>query len=351
MPNDLKNPGALIDTRTDSEKETDVTFPEIVSAVEPVIWVEKPQSTWRKFPIADQDSSSSCVAQTLRHLYGIYMFLRTGVWISLSASHIYQRRVNKPSAGMSGVDAFEIARRGTTLDQFAPSESMTDAQMDSVQVIPFMEEVGKIFKLGNYAVVSPTDIDTVASIIQKTGKGVMVWFYFTYPEWTNVPTVINSTLDLRASKTLRHSVTAVDFTLWQGKKALIIDDSWGLNAAMQGQRIITEDFFIQRNWFAAHFQNFAFEQMGDKPVHIFNEDLSFSSSFTPSNPDVVALQDVLKWEQLLPSNVASTGYYGALTAQAVLLFRSKYSISSATDVLGHSVGPLTRAKLNQLYSN
>lgn len=351
MPEELNNPGVLLDTRPEVEKEKDYKFAEIVAAVEPVDWIEKPQSDWRKFPIANQNGSGSCVAQTLRKLYSIYIFLKTGVWVSLSASHIYQRRANRPAAGMSGTDAFEIARRGTTLEQFVASENMTDSQMDSAKVLPFMEEVGKIFKIGNYTVVSPTDIDTVASIIQKTGKGVMVWFYFQGNEWTNVPTVLNPGLSLNAPSTLRHSVTAVDYTLYQGKKALIIDDSWGLVAAMQGQRVITEDFFSKRNWFAAHFQNFAFEQVDDKPHYTFNRDLKFSTIVVPGDPDVMALQDILKWEQLFPSNVASSGYYGALTAKAVLAFRAKYNISSASDPLGRSVGPLTREKLNQLYSN
>lgn len=341
----LNNPGALLDTRSEEEKAKDYTFSEIVSAVEPVIWKEKPQSEWRKFPIFSQDGSTSCVAQTLRKLYGVYFWLKTGVWVDISASHIFQRRQNRPAQGMAGVDAFEIARKGTTLEQFAPSENMTDAQMDSVKVIPFMEKIGEIFKLGQYVTVSPTDIDTIASIIQKTGKAVMVWFYFKYPEWTNVPTT-QGNLELYASSTLRHSVAAVDFTLYKNQKALIIDDSWGLDKAMNGQRIITEDFFNKRNFFAAHFQNFAFEEVAIvKPIHKFDKDLKFGQT----NGDIVKLQDILKYEGLFATNVASSGYYGTVTSKAVLAFRAKRGVGSTNDPLGNSVGPLTRAKLNELY--
>lgn len=329
--NDLPNPGALEDTRTDAEKAKDYHFSEIVSAIEPVVWVEKPQASWRKFPIFSQNGSGSCVAMTLRKLYGVYLWLKTGVWVDLSASHIYQRRVNRPAAGMGGTDAFDIAQKGTTLEQFAPSENLSDSQMDSVNVIPFMEKIGETFKLGAYVTVSPTDIDTIASIIQKTGKAVMVWFYFANDEWTDVPTIKYPNLDRYLPSTAKHSLAAVDFTLYQGKKALIIDDSWGLAYAMNGQRVITEDFFIARNFFAAHFQNFAFEQVDVKPHY---------------TETIISLQDCLKSEGLFPTNVVSSGVYGPITIKAVNAFQVKYGL----DPVGTStVGPLTKAKLHLLY--
>lgn len=345
----LQNPGALLDMRSEEEKAQDYHFSEIVSAVEPVNWIEKPQSQWRKFPIFSQNGSGSCVAQTLRKLLGIYVWIRTGVWVDLSASHIYQRRANRPAPGMAGTDAFSIGQKGTTLEQFAPSENMTDAQMDSVNVIPFMQKIGESFKLGAYITVSPTDIDTIASIIQKTGKGVMVWFYFDNSgEWIDVPEVHNPNLDLYASTTNRHSVTAVDFTLYKGKKALIIDDSWGLARAMNGQRVITEDFFKARNFFAAHFQNFAFEQVTEKPKHTFTKPFEFGSR----SDDVKALQDILKYENLYPTNTESTGYYGTITAAGVLKWQTQHAVAPASEITplaGRRVGAKTIAALNQIY--
>lgn len=344
----LPNPGVLLDLRSPEEKAKDYRFAEIVSAIEPVNWIEKPQNTWRKFPIFNQNGSGSCVAQTLRKLYGVYIWLNTGVYVDISASHIYQRRSNKPGTGMSGTNAFDIAQKGTTLEQFAPSEKMNDAQMDNIKVLPFMEKIGETFKLGTYITVSPTDIDTVASIIQKTGKAVMVWFYFTYPEWTNTPTVLDPNLNLSAPSTLRHSVAAVDFTLVNGKKALIIDESWGLGTALDGQRIITEDFFKARNWFAAHFQNFAFEQVSEKPKYTFTTPLEFGST----SADVKALQNILKYENLYPTNVESTGYYGSITAAGVLKWQTQHNVAPASELVplaGRRVGTKTVTALNQIY--
>ena len=88
--------GALIDVRPEEEKENDYHFGEIVAAANPVSWVEKPQSAWRKFPIFNQDGSGSCVAQTLAKLLGILYWLKNQLYVHFSATHIYQRRSNKP---------------------------------------------------------------------------------------------------------------------------------------------------------------------------------------------------------------------------------------------------------------
>jgi hypothetical protein len=345
-----KGTGALLDERPEEEKIKDYKFEEIVSQANPVDWREKPQNEWRKFPIFNQNGSGSCVAQTLAKLLGIMYWLKNGNYVHFSATHIYQRRINKPSSGMSGVDALDIARKGVTLEVLAPSQNMTDEQMDAMPIENYKQEVGQIFRIGNYVILPIKDIETVASVIQTTGKGVMVWFYFKFDEWTNEPEIKYPDLDLRGAGTARHSVTAVDYTIWKGKKALIIEDSWGLNYGYNGQRIITEDFYKARNFFAAYPINFQFEE-GEitKPKYNFTKDLKFGET----SDDIKALQNILKYEGLFPLNAESTGYYGSITAKGVLNFQKKYQIASDAelDALGgRIVGPKTRSKLNELYS-
>lgn len=349
---DLKS-GALLDERTEEEKRTDFNFNELVSAPAPVVWVEKAPSDWRSFPIFDQGNSNSCVAQTLKKMLGVRVWLDTNVFVPLSASHIYQRRKNRPAGGMGSPNAFEIVQQGTTLEEFAPSENLSDAQMDNIQVKPFMGKIGEIFKIGAYITLPTKDIELIASTIQQTGKAVMVWFYFssgkTPKEWVDVPTIQYPSLGLSdASGIARHSVAAVDWTLYKGKKALIIEDSWGKDTAINGRRIITEDFFVKRNWFAAYFMNFAFEEQSTpKPHHTFLVDLSFGNT----SSEVVVLQDILKYEGLFPTNVESTGYYGAVTQQSVEKFQVKYGIAQAGNPGFGRCGPVTRAKLTELYGN
>lgn len=366
--------GAAIDTRPPEEQQKDYLFEEIVASTAPVDWKEKTFEEMRQFPIFDQNGSGSCVAQTAKKMLGAYVQLKTGKWVTLSASHIYQRRKNRPDGGMNGIDCFEIMRKGTTLAEFAPDEHMSDKEMDTIEVNSFEGKVGEAFKIGNYVTIGEKSIDTIASIIQKTEKVVMVWFYFKHDEWTAIPTVKYPDLDLNGSTTSRHSVAATDFTiiskktapknpeLW-GKKALLIDDSWGPRVGNKaGRRLITEDFFNARNWFRAYFVNFSFEDQAQpvptptptptptpgKPRYTFTRDLEFSATYSV-DPDVKALQDCLRYEGCFPANSQSTGYFGSVTKTAVQKFQVKYGITGPDKAGYGRVGPVTRVKLNELY--
>lgn len=355
--------GALVDERPEAEKERDYTFEEIVAAVNPVNWVEKARDQWRKFPIFNQDGSGSCVAQTEAKELGIMRWLKDKIYVHFSATDIYQRRANRPSGGMAAVDARNIVRKGTTLEVLAPSQAMTDQLMDSAVVEDYKRKVGEVFAVPNFVEITQRTIDTIASVIQTSGKGVMVWFYFDYNEWTDVPEVKNTGLSLYAASTNRHSVTAVDFTLYNGKKALIIEDSWGPQFGLQGQRVITEDFFKARCWYAGYLVNFQFDDQTQpkpepqpepkpapaKPRYTFTKLIEFGTR----SADVTALQNILKYEGLFPTNVSSTGYYGAVTAKAVYHFQVKYSVAPKAELdtlQGRRAGPKTVAKLNALYS-
>ena len=355
----------VYDDRPEAAKHKDYSFLETVAAAAPVNWTEKPQSAWRKFAIFNQNGSGSCVAQTMRKLLGVLHFIKHGVFLVFSGTHIYQRRANKPAQGMGGDDVFQIAQQGTTLNEFSPSDGLTDQQMDGTVIEQYKQDVGKVFKIINYLKLPIGDIETVASVIQQTGKAVMVWFYWELDELTATPAVKNASLTLESAPG-RHSVAAVDFTLYGGKKALIIEDSWGESAGLNGQRVIDEDFFKARNYFAAYPMNFTFDEPEadpQKPVHNFTENLEFipldskgqiadAKKNSAQQAEVAALQDILKYEGLFPSNTASTGYYGAITAKAVYQFQVKYQVAPADELdqlQGKIVGPKTIKVLNQKY--
>ena len=339
--------GANVDTRSDESKAKDYQFKELVTSAAPVNWVDKPKDQWRSFPIFSQDGSGSCVAQSMAKMMGIIYWLKNNVYVHYSATHLFQRRANKPQSGMAGVDAFKIAQEGVTLEVLTPSQNMTDQQMDATQIEQYKKEVGEVFKIGNYIMLPVGDIETVASVLQVTKKPVMVWFYFDKSEWNNIPIIKNSDLNIGAIKTHRHSVVAVDATLYNGKKALIIEDSWGTWNGFTGQRIITEDFYKARNFFVAYTMNFEFDEIpANKPNHIFYGTMDFGQR----SDEIKVLQDILKYEQLFPLNVESTGYFGSITQKAVKEFQQRYKIASVGVPGFGRVGPLTRDQLNRLYS-
>lgn len=347
-----KGTGALIDTRTEKEKEKDYKFEEIVASINPVYWHEKKIEEWKKYPIFDQGKSNACVAFSVSKILGILYYLKNNNFVAFSSAHIYQKRINKPNPGMLGINALDIAREGVTLEVLLPSQNLNDEEIDNLKIEKYKEDVGKIFKINNYVLLPVKDIDLIASTIQTTQKGIMVWFYFKLDEWNNIePTIKYPNLNLYSETTLRHSVVAVDFTIWKNKKALIIEDSWGINFGIKGQRIITEDFYKERNFFAAYPINFVFEEnFNNKINHKFLKDLKFGDK----NEDVKILQDILKKEGLFPSNVDSTGYYGIITAKAVYKWQVKYlvdTLENLNKLEGKIFGVKSRERMNMMYGN
>lgn len=339
--------GALEDTRPPEAKARDWQQREVLASSAQVQWREKQPSEVRKFPIFDQNGSGSCVAQTQAKEMGIMRWLTDGIYVHFSAADIYQRRANRPGLGMGSADVRRIATEGVTLDVLAPSQGTSDAYMDELIIHPYEREVGKVFAVPNYLQLASGDIEAIASTIQATGKGVMTWVYFRNDEWTAKPSVLYPGLDRGADTTARHSVTAVDFFIQNNEKCLVIEDSWGPNAGVGGQRTITEAFLKARNFYAGYLVNFRFQAApSQKPTWEFLVDLELGQT----SADVKALQDCLRWDGDFPTNAESTGYFGPITQTAVQKFQAKYLAILPGDAGYGRVGPRTRGVLNQLFS-
>ena len=332
--------GALIDTRLETDKEKDFRIEELAT-IAPVIWKEKPQENWRKFPIRNQDNSGSCVANSKVKELGILNYNEEQEFATLSARDIYTRRANKPQAGMQGQDANQIAIKcGATLENLMPSENKNETLMnDDLDRKPSKEVIGMIFRPKSW-ICLPFDFDTIAGILSK-GIPVNLFFRFDISEWNKGVPEINPNSKLSA----HHSVVAVDYFLYDNRKALLIEDSWSTNSGIEGRRIITEDWTPRITW-ASYFEdldnwNLLKKDEVIKPKYQFNQDLKVGMR----NNDVKILQDCLKYEELFPRTQESTGFYGGITLKAVKEFQKKYNIEP---VSGYT-GILTRTKLNELY--
>lgn len=325
--------GALLDTRSKEEKDKDYFFEEMVATANPVLWVEKAEKDWRTFPVQNQNNSGSCVAQTARKLLRVLFTNICGKDIDFSASHIYSRRLNKPQGGMIGVDAMNILTKGTSLNVLMPSDLMTDAQMDAIKETDFDKKIGETFKVDNYVQFANGDFETVASTIQTTGKGVMVWFYFNHAEWSKlVPTVDNPTLNF--SEASKHSVTAVDFFLKNGKKYLLVEDS--AHFAGYTRHLISEEFFKARNFFSAYPINFKYVTSEIPVIDKITKTLRFGMK----DEQVKILQKVLQNKGYFPINSQITNYFGAITLKSVKNYQKDFGL-----VVDGVVGKLTRTKL------
>jgi len=335
--------GALIDERPEEEKIKDYTFKEIVASADTPNWKEKKESEWIKYPIYNQGNSDQCVAFTLIKLMAITHLKDEGEWIEFSASDLYERRINN-TAGMGSDDAFRLLQTGgVTLAQLYPNKIINNNTHRNL-IKKHYRKVGEVFKIENYIHASTKDMDAVASIIQKTGKGVMVWFWGSFKEWDRVePSLIDTQTNL-FSASVRHSVTCVDFFLINGKKFLLIEDSWG-NKGKEGRRLVSEDFFSRRNYYAGYLMNFQFESSNTSEKYFITKPQKFGDT----NEEIKEIQRYLQNKGYFPKNISLTGFYGAITANAILSWQLDNKVDREAvllDLRGHFFGVKSLKVLN-----
>ncbi len=319
-----KNYQGARDTQTPEQKSKNYLQSEFVSAPAPVLWIEKPQASWRKFSIRNQDGSGMCVAMTYATELGILLLQKYNKWLDFSSTFPYQQRKYPLISGCTSEDVYSLfPKLGNIFEKDMPSQFMNDEQAMKVPKESYFDDVAKTFTAVRLSL--PLDFETVASTVQQTNKGVMVWFHFSNNEWTDIPQIFPT------PTTSGHSVTVVDFTLHQGKKYLVIQDSWGLQYAMNGLRLISEEYFAARCFLASYLMNFQ---------------LLPSSSLTRPRFDgsIISAQKCFKWEGFFPNNISEVENWGNITKSACINFQKKYGITPTGNF-----GPLTKAKLFQLF--
>lgn len=325
--------GANVDTRSPYEKEKDYHISEIVGNSVEVNWVETPKENVRQFPVQNQNQKSDCVAETRRKLFRIIFKVNRGIDLDFSSVDLYRRRSNYPEEGMGAGDVIQLCRKqGMTLNHTTrplSDDITTESGANAYVIEPHNVEIAKVFTIPNEVTFTVGDLETPAGTIQKTRKGVMVFYFFTAEEWRmEVPAIIDKTLHISDARTLHHSVTAVEPVMYQGKKGWWIEDSAHFGGL--SRRFITEEFHKKRNFWASYPINFTFEVGAPVKPHY--------------DGSTVSLQDCLKFEGLFPANVDSTGVYGNITTTAVKKFQEKYGLEQVG-----TVGKLTTAKLKERY--
>ena len=324
--NQPKELGAVIDIRPEEEKKDDVHFTDIVATANAVDWKEK--TNWRSFPVLNQYNSMMCGANALAKALGIAYSITYGVYIAFSRADIYQRRINRPSAGMIMNDMFRIASEGVTLEQLTPKEIRTDYDAETLIIENFKHKVGEVFAINGGVYVDSHDMEAVASIIQTTGKGIIFFMFFNSGEWSRrFPVIIDKYLNVSAPDTLRHFIVGVDYGLIQGKKYLRIEDSaWfgGLS-----ERFVDEAWLKARGYQAGYPMRFKFQiGDGDKPSY--------------DNVTIISAQKCLRYEGFFPINVDYFENLGPTTRKGLAAFQTKLPVTSQLD-------EATKNKLRQLY--
>lgn len=335
--NNFSNLGVLIDTRSDEAKARDWKHEELAGAVI-LNWREKPKSEWKRYTKRDQSSSSSCVAQSSAK----GMEIVDTKHIVFSAHPIYRRRVNFPEGGMYLQNAGDICKNfGTTTEALDPSQKLGEQNMNRDITV---ETPNKIY--GYVSNINFKSIDVMAEAIETHGH-VVALFHSDRDEYLKeIPKY-----DPKGVIDIGHCICFTDYFLYNGEKVLLLEDSAGLFSTIDGNgnRLITQEFLEKRFGGAMYFIPVT-PPADEKPRWTFTKALSYGMKV---EPDVAALQNILKYEGLFPTTVPSSGNYLDITAKSILAWQRKHAIAPEAELAtlkGRTVGPKTRAKLNELYS-
>lgn len=351
--------GLLPDPRPQSEKVKDWRVEEVLTLKAPQwidweVWRQKPenQQMLADVKVSNQTQTSSCVSYACSLIGAINNYLEEHRFKKMAGSWLYPRRQNKPAEGMWFGNAADLFREyGAIFEDLLPdSEFDTEAKVNLAleRTLPSFETIGRIYKPENYFWLNNT-IDSAAAL---DSKPVLIGVRFHYDEWNkDTPTI------LRDNPPYGHAVAILPNAhfLYQGQRAVLIQDSWGESQALGGRRIITEDWFEKRLlgslWFN-DLANLVWDKVEpQKPKYFFSRDLFWGMT---NDKDVKMLQECLKWEGSFPKTQDSTGNFFGLTLKAVSEFQEKYG-DDILKPLGLSkgtgyVGLKTREVLNRIYS-
>lgn len=334
----LDNLGVIPDPRSEEAKAKDFTHEELAGATI-LNWVEKNKKDWKKYSKRDQSSSSSCVSQSCAKA----MEISDSKEIVYSAHPIYRRRVNFPEGGMYLPNAGAITKDfGTTTEALDPSQKLGESNMNRDITV---ETPYKVFAY--VPNINVKNIDTVAEVIENFGHCTLIFHSDRDEYLREIPQY-----DPHGVIDIGHCICAVDYFLFNGEKVILIEDSAGLPSTIDqsGRRLITADFLAKRFDSGMYFIVDTPPVDNKKPKYTFTKPLAYGMK---GNSDVVALQDILKYEGVMPATIPSTGNYLDLTAKAVLVWQRKHAVAPEEELAalkGRTIGPKSRAVLNSLYS-
>lgn len=314
--------GIADDPRSEEEKAQDYKHEDLAMGEIKLNWIEHDKKNLKSFEIQNQDGSLSCVAQGTSKILAMHEVLEGKEYTRLCPKFIYTRRSNYPDGGMWLPNALSIAcNYGACEEVLQPCDNEGETFMNNKSEPGILAENAKNFR-GKYYFEITGGIDKIAEVMEQ-GYGVLLGFRFDYDEWLDVPIVKEG-----SRKTVGHGVAGVDYCLYNGQKALVIEDSWGPGYGLGGRRIITEEFLKARGFYAGYVTSL--------PDYTFTKFLKRGSV----GVDVRKLQEKLNTQGFI---LSVDGKFGPLTELAVRKFQKSKGL-----VVDGLVGKNTNAELNKL---
>lgn len=298
-------------------------------------------------PTKDQGQSGSCGGQSMSYYGQVLSAFYPHAPAERSAKYLYSQAF-VPGGGS---DDRTLAKLGVS-QGFAPEAACASYDRGAPPMEGFMERPQDITSQArlqassdkiSLAYVFPTaSLDEIASLMPQSKGGVLLLHGSNNHTWlSDVPTP-----PVRSEDLWTHYMYAGKAKIYKGQKGLWAKQSWGQAASpdTNGWQFLNEEYFASGNILSGLGMLYN-PKPEAAPQHTFTADLHLGDRGT----EVTALQTMLAYDG--DFNLAPTGNYGPITAQAVLKFQLKYalaSVASLNELGGDVVGPATRKKLNTL---
>ena len=348
-----ENPGWV----RDPVDHQDYRHEEILGSLAVVPWQEIDPKPEPMFPIKNQDRSSSCVGQTVSKTLGVVGYYENGIYRDLSARFPYAQRTNQ-GLGMYMREAMEFGIKiGCPLEQILPSQNLSEEEMNKKSdIVVDVKQVALVYKAKSYLYCNLT-FDNIAALLQQKIP-VAIGVAGTNEGWVNTngwvrPPKPGEEVWYHAMMIAPENKKGQNFGLINGKKTLIVDNSWGVasSSGYRGQVFFTEEYLPSIRW------NFYFLGLPDdwrdkepenieKPKASFDHDLFYGLK---QDIHVISLQKCLKWYGTFPKNLPETGNYYGITTEAVESFQLNEGIAKADEAGYGRCGPKTREVLNKIF--
>ena len=317
----IKQTGLINDPRSAEQKEKDYKYEDLAMGDIPLNWINYGEKVLKSYPIQNQDGSLSCVSQGTSKILAIHELKEGRPYTQLCPKFLYDQRENYPEGGMWLPNALNIAcKQGTCKESLLPCDMKGETFMNDKSLITeSMIDDAQTYKGKAYFEITNRSIDNIAQVLEQ-GYGVLLGFRFDYNEWTDVPMV-----NPNSKRGLGHGVAGIDYILYKGSKAIIMEDSWGPSYGKGGMRIITEEFLNARCFYAGYITSL--------------EDVKFIFTKTLKK----GMQKCLDVKMLqIKLGLIADGIFGKDTKVAVIAFQLSHSL-----VGDGIVGKITNIELNK----
>jgi peptidoglycan hydrolase-like protein with peptidoglycan-binding domain len=320
--------------------EDEIVFSDVAFGSKPFDWsvgYDTEKELGITIPIKDQDGSGSCGGQA--ESYG-------------GAKFTYAPVAYPPTGGSSGIDlsnrSIQAGWGSEALTpsyeaNLPPSEAFMERKEDITPEAIAHASLSKALS----PVLVLKDIDQIAQAIRDykfVRLGVTGSNNGTWRTADPIPPVDGDTL-------WYHWVAGLKAGMRNGKKAIGFANSWGINTGDKGWQWLNED------WFKVTFANNPYGSMPifEPRAYVWNDQIlppTFQHTFSKDlyygliDPENQMLQTALRIEKCFPDSIPYNDRFGTQTKLAVIAFQKKYGINP----IGRC-GPVTRAKLNSIYSH